>query len=256
MERIGVAFVSTIVAGVALSGCGGSSGSRAAEGATSTTSAAVGPVLNGEQSKTANQVLADTKSALLNVTAVHVTGTVGVGDQALQFDMHLQGQESSGSITTTTGTTNLILIGGKVYSNYPAGYWRGRTTPAAAARLEGKWLVLDAKLYETKDTFLTLEYIASLLNPTTMSLTPNVISSDLDGQKVVVLTGDDGTTFNIANTGEPVPLTLTDTTSSNNLERVSFTEYGQPITITAPAGAITPEAAKSGTAGAPAAAGA
>lgn len=223
-----------VSAAVGLAGC--SSGDRAPSAA----GTSPGQPVNGEQTKPASQVLADTKSALFNTHAVHIRGSQSTQGQSQQLDLQFQDSDSQGTITAAGSTVNLVKTGGKIYIKAPVAYWAKLVGPAVAPKLADRWLVQDAG----KDPLaasLTLQGIAASLNAEDSPLTPQVTPGTAAGRKIVTLTQQDGSTIAIANTGEPVPLTVTNKGASQG--QLSFTGYGTAQPITAPPGAVTAEQA-------------
>jgi hypothetical protein len=86
------------------------------------------------------------------------------------------------------------------------------------------------------------------LNADDSPLKPDVTTSRVDGQLAVLVTQQDGSTLAVANTGALLPLKLTGAGTAKG--SLSFTDYVKKQTITAPAGAVSPQqAAKAPTTG-------
>lgn len=244
MNKVAVPLLALVAVGLA--GCGGSSGSstKAAPGGTPTASSSAGPGAsagtNGEQSKSAQQVLSDAKSALFNASAVHVKGTMSGQAGSETLDVQFQGEDSSGTISSSGITLNVIKTGGKVYVKAPEQFWLKSAGPANAPKLANRWLVEPAGMAGNVST-LTLQGVAAELNATDSPLKPNVTTSQVDGQPAVVVTQQDGSTLAVSGTGAPLPLRLTNNGAAKG--SLAFTDYGKKQTITAPAGAISPEQA-------------
>lgn len=227
---------------VALAGCGShqpTAAPAAPSRAGSATPTDAG--LNGEQTKTAEQVLADTKSALFNAGAVHVAGTMTTQGQAQQIDLQLQGQDAAGT------PVDIVVTGGKVYIKGPAAFWAKTPGPALAPKLADKWLVQELA-GNPIGTTLTLQGIATSLNADGSPLLPAVTRGNTAGRPTVMLSQQDGSTVAVANTGAPVPLHITDKSKSSG--ELAFTGYGTTRPITAPPGGVTPAQAAHGPDGA------
>ena len=202
-------------------------------------------LLNGKQSKPAQQVLADAKSALFNATSVHVKGNVSAQGNSERIDLQFQGQDTSGSLTITGIPVQIVKTVGKVYIKAPDQFWVKTVSSTLAPRLANRWLVQDAAKAGNLSS-LTLQGVAAFLNSSDSPLKPAVTTAVVNGQKGVVLTEQDGSQFAVANTGAPLPLSVTNATTPTSSGTLTFTGYGQPRTISPPPGAVAPEqAAKS-----------
>ncbi len=249
MKKVLVPIVA--LAAVGLAGCGSSSGSNAKAVPTGSTSASGSPSAaagsNGEQTKTPQQVLADAKSALFNAQAVHVKGTLTQQGQSQALDVQFQGEDTSGTVQLDGVTISIVKTDGKVYLKAPEQFWAKTAGPTAAPKLANKWLVQDAAKAGNVSS-LTLQGVAASLNAADSPLKPGVMTSQVDGQPAVIVTQQDGSTLAVANTGAPLPLTLT----GNGMAKgtLAFTGYGQKQPIVAPPGAVSPQqAAKAPTTG-------
>ncbi len=195
-----------------------------------------GAKLNGEEKKSAAQVVTDSRAALKTAKTVHLTGTVkGTGDDAgsnFTLDMHyLNGTGGYGSMTVSGQKLEIVRIGNDVYIKGDA------TVTGAAAASAGKFQKLSA----TSGTGKSIGDIANL-----SSLADNIITSDktlqpavaketVDGAEAVVLTdnaSDGPGKLYVANTGSPVPLAIEGTGSSTG--KLTFSDYGKSVSVTAP----------------------
>lgn len=223
---------------LAVAGCGSGSGS----GSKGSVGAGSGPALNGEQSKTPMQILADTKSALFNARAVHVKGSMSAHGQTETLDLQLQGQDSAGTETLAGSTIRIVSTGGKLYINAPAAFWTKTLGAALAPRLANKWLVQPAG-NNPLASGLTLQGIAASLKVDS-PLTPKVVRGSTAGHPSVTISQQDGSTITVANTGPAQPLALINKGKSKG--ELDFTNYGITQAITVPPGAISAaQAAKS-----------
>jgi hypothetical protein len=222
--RIATRIAPAALALTLLSACGGGGGAAADPG-------------NGESAKKGPQVTADAAKALKDAGAVHLTGTGLSEGKSMTLDLHLQGADAQGSITQAGQKLELIGSGGKVYAQAPAAFWTGQGLPAeAAATLAGKWVIVPAGAGDVLP--FTLDSLAAeLVKPTDgTTINDKVTTSTYQGTKVVVVTGSDGSTFDVAATGKPYPLYSVN--KGKDAGTVTLTDFGKRTTITAPAGAL------------------
>lgn len=202
------------LAGAGLAGCGGSSAK-----------------LNGEQHKTAAEVVADAEQALASARSVHLVGESTANGQKAHLDLRLTGPDAVGSITTGTANVSLITVGDTAYVK---GYGAA-LAPAVAAKLRNTWIKQTTAAGQGS---FTIEAISTSL---TRAFTPSgpVSLGKLRGQRVVIVHGTDQgqpATIWVAATGPAYPLRLVGTTSG--MATLDLLDYGAPVRVTAPASAL------------------
>jgi hypothetical protein len=218
-----------------LAGCGstggtatGASGSPAASSAAPST-----PAGNGEAAKTGPQVAADAADALVRAGAVHMVGTGTSDGQPLSVDLHLQGADASGTVTMAGQPLEIITTAGQAYAKAPAAFWTAQQVPASTAReLDGRWVVLPAEAASTFGEFSLTRLADQLRTPDGAAWKVEVQRSSAAGGDVVVITDSDGSTTQVAATGEPYPLQSTD--KGADAGTVTLSDFGTKVAITAP----------------------
>jgi hypothetical protein len=201
------------VAGAGLTACGGSGGA-----------------LNGEQNKSAAEVVADAEQTLASAHSVHVVGDSTSDGQKTQVDLRLTGSNAVGTIKTDTANVSLITVGNTAYVK---GYG-SQLSPAVAAKLRNTWIKQSTT---TGQGAFTMESISTSL---TRSFTPNgkVTRGKLRGRAVVIVQGSNQgqpAAIWVANTGPAYPLRLAGTSTGATLDLV---DYGAPVRVTAPRSAL------------------
>lgn len=221
--RIRCGALAVGVAGTCLlAGCGGSSS-------------------NGEAKKTGTEVAKDAAAALGASQAVHVAGqlTDSSTKKPITVDVQLQDDGTSGKFTFSGQTVQVIAVGGTTYIKTTAAFYESQgTSAAAAAKLANKW-VKDPDASEFND--FTLSGLSKQLSQPSSGSKINdaVTTGKVDGKKVVIASESDGSKLYVAATGKPVPLQLSNSTSSSEGSgSVKFTDYGKHESITAPSGAL------------------
>jgi hypothetical protein len=220
MARRLLIVLATTVAFVA--GCGGGSGSS-----------------NGEEDKTASQILADARRAATGAGSVHVTGTILDSGTRLKLDLHAGGATGSGTISFRGSPIQVIRIGKTLYMKAPASFYTATgANNATASLLDGKWLKASA----TQKDFAELAQLTRLEDLLQLTTKPDgKISksgtSTVGGVTVIELKDDKGGSLYIATKGKPYPVALRgkDATSSGN---VRFADWGEAVEARAPKGAV------------------
>ena len=206
----------TLAAGTALSACGGGSG------------------LNGEQSKTGNEVAQDAVNALRHASSAHMIGSANIGSAPVSFDLTFKGNDTSGRVSTNGTTFEVIKLGDQAYVKGSKATYTSLTNAKIAEIIGDRWLHLSGDKASSY-TSITLGSITSSLNSTTWAKT--VHQAKLDGKKVVVITNTkDGSQVYVANTGKPYPLKGQGKTTADG--SWAFSDYDKPVTIAPPADSI------------------
>lgn len=187
--------------------------------------------LNGEQSKSAAEVVADAGQALASARSVHVVGDSTSDGQKAHVDLRLTGANAVGTISTGTTNLSLVTVGSTAYVK---GYG-AQLSPAVAAKLRNRWIKQSTT---SGQGALTIEAISTSL---TRSFTPTgaVTRSKLHGRPVVIVHGTDQgepAAIWVANTGPAYPLRLVGTSTGS--ASLNLSDYGAPVHVTAPTSAL------------------
>jgi|tagenome__1003787_1003787.scaffolds.fasta_scaffold20869710_2 hypothetical protein len=218
-RRLLIVFATTMAF---VAGCGGGSGSG-----------------NGEQAKTAGQILADARTAATGAGSVHVTGTILDSGTKLKLDLRAGDHTGSGTITFRGSPVRVVRIGKTLYIQAPESFYRATGADSATARLlAGKWLKASA----TQKDFAQLAQLTRLKDLLTLTTKPDGKvskggTSTVAGTSVIALKDDKGGSLYIATTGKPYPVALRGKNSTSSGD-VHFSEWGEPVEASAPKGAI------------------
>jgi hypothetical protein len=220
-------LLSTVVPGamalLLIAGCGGSSSSG-----------------NGISAKSPAEILQATKNASAAAKSVHIAGSIVSGGKPISLNMELvAGQGGKGTIAQEGFSIDLIQVDNTVYIDGSDAFYKHVAGDAAAKLLDGKWLKAPADSGE----------LASLAELTNLSkLIDSALASHgtlskgkeetVSGQKVVGLKDTTkGGTLYVASTGTPYPIEILKNGSEGG--KVTFTDWDKPVTLKAPAGAIS-----------------
>jgi hypothetical protein len=187
---------------------------------------------NGLEEKSAAQVLKVATAAIEAASSVHVTGT-GVRDsRPVQVDLRIQDGSSRGTITIEGARLEITTVGPNAYVQGDQQALEVLGVPPAAAQLgAGRPLKLSAQEAAALEGY-SLDSFAAQLAKNDSPLDPKVKQTELDGQKVVVVSRQDGSKLYVANTGDAYPLRADD--KGPDAGRLDFTEYGADFIIPAP----------------------
>ena len=205
----------------ALAGCGGSSSG------------------NGVESKSATQILEAAKTAAAQAKSVHIDGTIRSGGKPVSLDMQLlAGKGGKGKISQEGFTIQLIQVNGAVYINGSASFYDHVGGSAAAQLLQGKWLKAPANSGELA-SLAELTNLGKLIGTALAGhgTLAKGTTTTIEGQKAIAI--DDttkGGTLYVATSGAPYPLEIAKSGAESG--KVVLDGWNQPVTLSAPAGAI------------------
>lgn len=196
-----------------------------------------GPDGNGESAKKGPQVAADAADALDKAGSVHLTGVGTMDGKPMTVDLHLQGQDATGTIGEGSDELKILATGGKLYMQASSGFWSQSGVPATAVGLlADKWVLVPQDQAGSLVPFTMKGLSDELRHPTDAKIKDDVHTSTLDGKKVVVVTQTNGSTLDVAATGTPYPLRSDD--KGKEAATVTVSDFGKKVTITAPTDAL------------------
>ncbi|MDP5181073.1 hypothetical protein QOZ88_00335 [Blastococcus sp. BMG 814] len=217
-------------AALLLAGCGGSEDAGTASPAT-TSAAETGSSL-AEQD--AAGVVDAAFSALEEAGAAHVVGSMQESGSTQELDLQLQGEDAQGTITMDGTLVELVYTAGGAYVRAPADFWAAFGMPAEfAGQLEGQWVLMPEEAAGSFSTLTLSGLVDELRASGGDEITGEVTSEEVDGEPVVVVTQEDGSTLTVADgEGAPYPLRIED--KGDAPATVEFSEFGETVEITAP----------------------
>jgi len=226
----GIVLVVSLVA----AGCGGSSPSSAGGNGSG----------NGEAAKSAQQVFDDARAAADKASSFHMSGQISTGGQTVGLDLRIaKGKGATGSMTLKGQKIDLVVIGTDGYLKAGAAFFRqfGGSSGAAIAQLvAGKWFKFPTNNAQFGPfTGLANESIFDKMASSHGAL-KNKGATTYKGQSVVSILDPsqaNGGTLYVAATGTPYPVAITGNDSGGS-GAISFGDWNQPVSLTAPSGAI------------------
>ncbi|WP_018504387.1 hypothetical protein [Parafrankia discariae] len=210
---------------------GGSDGADAGEAASSGAGAGAGAggPLNGIESKPATEIVSAAATALRAVDSVHFAGD-GVDDgKPASVDLRL---DSHGTVTGSMNTNGMRI---EVLRFAGVAYLRGEGLVAAYPGARPEQWVRTGPIPSEDD--LTLDGVADEIDDIADDIKagekPTVERVTEQNQPAVKVTTKSHTLY-VANVGPPLPLRQTGTGLDSGTTDATFTEFGQPVTATAP----------------------
>jgi hypothetical protein len=211
----------SLLALVLVAGCGGSSGG------------------NGIASKSAQEIVSESKAAADSASSVHVAGSLNSGSTPVTLNLNLvAGKGASGELSQNGASFKLILVGGIAYISGSPGFYRSLGGSAAAQLFKGKWLKASASSGE----FASFSQLADMrkLIDTTLAGHGGLAkgsTTTVNGQKAIAIndTSKAGALY-VATTGKPYPVQLSKDGSESG--KIAFDRWNQSVTIAAPANSV------------------
>ena len=221
-----VSALAVVVAAAFLAGCGGHSKSSAKP--------------NGEASKPANRVFADTKAAATSARSAHVSGNIAASGMriTLNLDM-LRGKGAKGSMSTNGLQFDVVRIGNAAYIRGSDAFYKHFAGAGIAQLLHDKWL----KASIVQGRFSSLAPLTSIdLLFAKVSSSHGKLANDgkttYKGQEVVAIrdTSDNSKLF-VAATGKPYPVAIVGGKKSQS-GAITFDDWNESVSLSAPKNAI------------------
>lgn len=194
---------------------------------------------NGISSKSAEEIVSESKTVADAATAVHVSGSLKSGGAPVRLDLNLvAGKGAQGEISQNGASFKLILVGNTAYISGSPAFYRSLGGSAAAQLFKGKWLKASAATGE----FASFKQLADMrqLIDTTLAAQGTLVkgaTTTVNGQPVIAITDSakDGNLY-VASTGKPYPVQIAKGGSESGT--IVFSNWNQPVTITAPSNAV------------------
>jgi hypothetical protein len=208
----------------AVAGCGGGGG---------------GAKSNGVADMTATQIISEMQKAVDTAKSVHITGSGKTGGTRLSLDLQLEkGTGGSGHIEINGYGFDIVRIDDKLYFKADEAALNHYAGSVVAKLLAGKWFEVPAGS-SGFGSFTPFTDLQKLMNQI-LTASGRVEKGDetkVDDQPAIALTDTkNGGILYVATTGPAYPLELRP--GKNNSGSISFTDWDQPVTLTAPKDSI------------------
>lgn len=188
---------------------------------------------NPLEGKNGPQVAAAAADALEAAGAVHVVGTMTTDGQEGQIDLQLQGEDAMGSITVGGTEIQLITADGTVYWQAPLEFWASFGMPdGSAAMFENRWVAVPDEASADFSELSLAGFVNELRNPSDGAISDEVSEGVVDGEVVVVVRQENGSTLKVAAADPSYPLEMSNTGDSSGTVR--FDRFGETTDISAP----------------------
>jgi hypothetical protein len=220
-----VPALALILAAVLLAGCGSSHQKEQS---------------NGEASKPANQVLANTKAAATSASSAHVSGSIVSGGTPIKLDLTMaRDKGAKGSMSTNGLSFNLVRIGDTLYIQGTDEFYKHFAGAAVAQLLHGRWLKASATQGQLK-SLAPLTNIGALFAGISANhgKLENKGATAFQGQRVVEIRDtSDNSKLYVAATGKPYPVAIVGG-KKNQSGTISFDDWNAGVSLSAPKNAL------------------
>jgi hypothetical protein len=196
---------------------------------------------NDEASKPPLRVLAAAKAAAASASSVHVSGSIDSSGTPITLDLSMARRKGAkGSMSTNGLEFDLVRIDDTVYLHGSDAFLRQNAGALVARLLHDKWLKASithgrfSSLAPLTDIGLLLEKISS-----NHGKLVNAGQTSYKTQQVVAIRDtSDNSKLYVAATGKPYPVALVGGKSSGQSGTVTFDDWNEHVSLTAPSGAI------------------
>ncbi len=220
--RVHRVLATVLVAGLALTACGGSDE----------------PKSNGVADKSAQQIVDASKAAMKDVGSVHLKGSVKVDGEDMTVDAKVRtaAKEGTGTLTVKGSKVELIRKGDQIYFKAPTPFYTDLGVPAQLATLMGgRWLVAPATgQFADLATFFDVD---DMLKPE--GSIEKGSQTKVNGESVIEVkdtSADSPGSLYVRTTGKPLVEQIKSTGEGSGT--IDFSEYGETVTVEAPKDAV------------------
>lgn len=194
---------------------------------------------NGVESKSAEEIVKEAKSAADEASSVHVSGSVTASGSPVTLDLSLAtGKGATGQISQSGSTFKLIIDGSNAYISGSDAFYRKLGGAAASQLLAGKWLKVPVSTPEFA-SFDSLTNMRKLLDAALAGhgTLQKGSTTTIGGQSAIAVNDTTrGGTLYVATTGKPYPLQISK--SGAEAGKITFDKWDEPVTISAPANSV------------------
>ncbi|MGB0101635.1 MAG: hypothetical protein WBP61_15260, partial [Nocardioides sp.] len=193
---------------------------------------------------TPEEIVAEAKEAMGDLTSVKVSGTITNEGQEITLDIQSSADgDCTGSIGIDGGTAELLGVGGSTWMRPDEAFWRTFAGPGAEQVLSlvgEKWVVVPAD----EDSFNEFCDVDELLDEMLKdeddddSTYSTSGTEELDGQEVVAVDNEDaedGDSTGYVLVDEPHYLVKIEKTDGDSTGTVTFSEFDETFEVEAPA---------------------
>ena len=192
--------------------------------------------LEGKNGTEVAELAAD---ALEEAGSVRLAGSMTQDGEETEIDMQLQGDDAAGTITVQGTEIELISVDGDVYLKATEELLASfNAAPEATADFEGRWIQIPAEESADFEDFTLDSFIEQLRDPED-EIQDETRSEELDGDSVVVVEQEDGSTLTVADDEPAYPLAMEGSGDSEGT--VTFSGHGDEEDISAPDDVISEE---------------
>jgi hypothetical protein len=223
---------------VAACGSGETAGSGApASSATSSpaTTPSASPSGNGVAALSAEEILGRSKAALAAAEYVRITGSADDAGSRITVDMRYGPERAVGTFIVDGLRLDLSRVGNAVYLKAGRDFWTEYADARVAKLIGGKSVraTLDDERFVDLSGLTDLKASAYDFLDLGGPLTRGAARTEAGRPVIEVIdSSDDGGTLYVATDGEPYPLSVRSAS-----DKVTFTDYGKEVTVSAPAAA-------------------
>ncbi|MBB4662035.1 hypothetical protein [Conexibacter arvalis] len=241
------AAAAAVAIALAAAGCGGDDGGSgttaggsgaAAPTTTPTTGGQTTPPApdgdHGIAGQSAERILDAARGAARAADSVRVDGDLG--EVAMELRL-LRGRGATGRMSREGIDFELVVVDGAIHLRGGEEFFAQVVDRTSAARLGGRWLRVpaDDPRFELVGQLAEMErLLRAATHPGDGPLRVGAVET-VDGREAVGVSGSNATLF-VATTGEPLPLKLVG--SAARPGEVAFSDWNEPVELTAPADAV------------------
>lgn len=167
--------------------------------------------------------------------ARRVSGAIDQDGQEGEVDLHLQGEDATGTISLGGAEVEIRTVDGTSYLKASPEFWASFGMAGGMSSLvDDQWVVLPGEAAGQFGDVTLAGIVEELRNPES-PLEEEVRADELDGEDVVIVEPEDGSTLTVADDEKPYPLRMTGDDTPGG---ITFSRFGEKEDIAAPDDAL------------------
>jgi hypothetical protein len=199
------------------------------------------PSSNGIAAKRPGQILAVARAALASSISVRMRGSIRISGGLLTFDVIMTKSGAKGTMTgpiagIKRASVDFLAVGHKIYMRSST-LWRKVGGATLATLLDNRWVKMPSQSVRGFPLVSTAVFSRVLTTGPSDKARSIGMERVIDGQPAIPVKTRDEIVY-VATTGTPVPLRVVPASRRVGSGRVDFLDYGAPVTITPPPGAL------------------
>ncbi|MCA0145697.1 hypothetical protein [Blastococcus sp. LR1] len=184
------------------------------------------------EGKTGPEVADAAADALEKADSVHMAGEIEQDGEMSSVDIHLQGEDATGTLSFGDIELQLLTVDGVSHLQAAPEFWASFGMPESiAANFDGRWVLVPEDVAGDFSEFSLAGMVDQLRNPES-EVKDEVRSEEVDGEDVVVVEQEDGSELTVRDDDPSYPVSIRN--DGDSAGTIEFSRFGEKEDISAP----------------------